>query len=93
MYSWDFDNDGNIDWWGYSQSWTFWNKGNKKVTLTVTDGNGGIDTTIVLALDCGEDIVSIYRGTPTSPQGTIWTLPVGSFVAFVDASTHDFWAL
>ncbi len=58
-----------------------WNKGNKKVTLTVTDGgNGGIDTTIVLALDCGEETVSIYKGTPTSPQPTIWTLPVGSFV-------------
>lgn len=22
MYSWDFDNDGNIDLWGYSQSWS-----------------------------------------------------------------------
>lgn len=86
MYSWDFDNDGNIDSWGYSQSWSdillVGTKETKKLLLQLqmAGGNGGIDTTIVLALDCGEETVSIYKGTPTSPQPTIWTLPVGSFV-------------
>ena len=42
-----------------------------------------------LALDCGEETVSIYRGTPSSPHGTIWTSPVGPLVPF-DASALDF---
>ena len=61
-YAWDFDNDGTIDKWGYSQSWTFLNEGNKKVTLTVTDGNGGSDTT-----DVEIKIGSPPRAIMTSP--------------------------
>ena len=29
-----------------------------------------------LALDCGEETISIYKGTPSNPQGTTWTSSV-----------------
>lgn len=44
-YEWDLNDDGTIDAWNKDPSWTFNTEGMHKVTLTVTDGKGGSDTT------------------------------------------------
>lgn len=40
------------------------------------------DEDYFLALDCGGDTISIYKGTPGNVEYTLWTSPVGAMVPF-----------
>jgi PKD repeat protein len=44
-YQWDFNNDGFIDAWGRTATYTFYTAGGKPVTLTVIDNGGASSST------------------------------------------------